>query len=163
LLPPISTALTLIESHKERVAINERCDAFLASLPKKGEPGFGSMAHVLSGIEFDACPVMQGTISVGPTGLLRGQLHHGISKVIHSALQQHPTLRGLFRVRDPRFVTRASDAFAHRGYQTWHRNLDAEVAGWIRSNPNATQLQFESYMHGLYQRPDLLSRFPGGW
>jgi len=93
---------------------------------------------------------------------LTGQMHHGISRTVHKALQQHPNLRGLYQGRDPRFVTQARDALSHRGYQQWHRNLDTEVAGWIRNNPNATPAQFESYLRGVYQRPDILERFPSG-
>ena len=89
-------------------------------------------------------------------------MHHGISRTVHKALQAHPNLRGVYSARDPRFVTQAKDLAAHRGYDTFHRNLDAEVAGWVRTNPNATQAQFESYLRGVYQRPDVLERFPNG-
>lgn len=51
---------------------------------------------------------------------------------------------------------------SHRGYDTFHRNLDAEVAGWVRTNPNATQAQFETYLRSVYQRPDVVARFPNG-
>ena len=93
---------------------------------------------------------------------LTGQIHHGISRTVHKALEAHPNLRGIYSARDPRFVTQAEDLAAHRGYDTFHRNLDAEVAGWVRANPSATQAQFESYLRGVYQRPDVLERFPNG-
>jgi hypothetical protein len=93
---------------------------------------------------------------------LTGQIHHGISRTVHKALDAHPNLRGVYSARDPRFVTQAKNLAAHRGYDTFHRNLDAEVAGWVRSNPNATPAQFESYLRGVYQRPDVLERFPNG-
>lgn len=93
---------------------------------------------------------------------LTGQIHHGISRTVHKALEAHPNLRGVYSARDPRFVTQAKDLASHRGYDTFHRNLDAEVAGWVRGNPNATQAQFESYLRGVYQRPDVAARFPNG-
>jgi len=93
---------------------------------------------------------------------LTGQIHHGISRTVHKALEAHPNLRGVYSARDPRFVTQAKDLASHRGYDTFHRNLDAEVAGWVRGNPNATQVQFESYLRGVYQRPDVAARFPNG-
>ena len=68
----------------------------------------------------------------------------------------------MYTARDPRFVTQARDLASHRGYDTFHRNLDAEIAGWIRGNPNATQAQFENYLRGVYQRPDVVARFPNG-
>lgn len=93
---------------------------------------------------------------------LTGQMHHGISRTVHKALEAHPNLKGVYSARDPRFVTQAKDLASHRGYDTFHRNLDVEVAGWVRSNPNATQAQFESYLRGVYQRPDVVARFPNG-
>jgi hypothetical protein len=93
---------------------------------------------------------------------LTGQTHHGISRTIHQALERHPNLRGLYTARDPRFVTQAKDLASHYGYDASHRSLDAEIAGWIRSNPDATQAQFESYLRGVYQRPDARARFPSG-
>lgn len=96
------------------------------------------------------------------TAQLTGQMHHGISRTIHKAVEQHPNLKGLCTARDSRFVTQAKDLASHRGYDTFHRNLDAEIAGWIRSNPNATQAQFEGYLRGVYQRPDVLAHFPNG-
>jgi RHS repeat-associated protein len=97
----------------------------------------------------------------GPA-LLTGQVHHPISRTVHRALEAHPLLSGIYTSRDPRFVTQARDAAAHRGYDRFHRNLDAEVSGWIRANPNANQSQFEFYLRGVYQRPDVNQRFPNG-
>jgi hypothetical protein len=73
-----------------------------------------------------------------------GQEHHAISRTIYRALQRHPTLARMYTARDPRFVTRAVDVAAHRGYAQWHRRLDQEVVRWINANPNATPAQFES-------------------
>lgn len=65
--------------------------------------------------------------------------------------------------RDPRFVTRAIDGEAHRGYQTWHRELDAEIVDWLARNPNATSQQFEGYLKQQYAQPDRATRFPNGF
>jgi len=95
---------------------------------------------------------------------LTGQLHHAISAKIHKALERHKKLKGKYKYRDPRFTTRAIDSDAHRGYQTWHRNLDDELADWI-SHPDQkylTPAQFEAKLREIYNRPALLERFPMG-
>ncbi len=92
-----------------------------------------------------------------------GQEHHVISRRIASALDDHPTLAGQYTPRDPRFVTQAVDDAAHRGYQTWHRQLDAEVVDWLARNPNATTSTFEQFLHQRYGQADLLARFPNGF
>jgi len=61
-----------------------------------------------------------------------GQIHHPISTRIARALDSHPTLKGLYQPRDPRFTTQAIDVAAHRGYQHWHRQLDKEVVNWLK-------------------------------
>ena len=81
-----------------------------------------------------------------------GQLHHVISTRIGRELERNPNLAGRYSPRDPRFATRAVDDAAHRGYQTWHRELDAQVEGWLRANRNATPQQFESFL-SLQVRP----------
>jgi len=43
------------------------------------------------------------------------------------------------------------------------RALDREGVEWLGRNPNATPAQFESYLRALYQRPDLVQRFPLGF
>jgi len=91
-----------------------------------------------------------------------GQLHHAISKKIYTALEQHPNLKGLYRYRDSRFVTRAKDMASHQGYQTWHRRLDDQVVRWIQRYEEATSDQFERYLRNRYLEPDLLRRFPSG-
>ncbi|MFV0317966.1 MAG: RHS repeat-associated core domain-containing protein, partial [Microthrixaceae bacterium] len=92
-----------------------------------------------------------------------GQEHHVISRRIAGALADHPALAGQYTARDPRFVTRAVDAAAHRGYQTWHRLLDTEVVDWLARNPNATTSQFEQFLRGRYAQSDLIERFPNGF
>lgn len=102
-------------------------------------------------------PVM--VAGVVPTG----QEHHAIGRVVYQALQRHPLLRNLYTARDPRFVTRAINQAAHRGYQTWHRVLDKQVAKWIDVNRAATSEQFERYLRNLYNNAaELVKRFPNG-
>ncbi|WP_375770583.1 Wall-associated protein precursor [Archangium gephyra] len=92
-----------------------------------------------------------------------GQLHHVISRPIAEALEDHKTLKGQYKPRDERFVTRAVDKKAHCGYQRWHRDLDAEVIQWLKDNREATAKQFEAYLRLIYNRPDMLARFPHGF
>jgi RHS repeat-associated protein len=93
---------------------------------------------------------------------LTGQFHHAISRTIWTPLNSHPTLRGLYLPRDNRFLTQAADSAAHRGYQTWHRVLDREIADWIANSKHLTPQQFEMWLREVYQRADLASRFPNG-
>jgi hypothetical protein len=92
----------------------------------------------------------------------KGQLHHVISRPI-AELEKHPKLRGLYKPRDPRFVSRAVDEKSHCGYQEWHRDVDKEVIAWLRRYPKATAEQFEALLRDLYGRPDMLKRFPHGF
>jgi RHS repeat-associated protein len=91
-----------------------------------------------------------------------GQLHHGISRPVHEALEAHPHLTGVYQHRDPRLVARAAEPPLHQGYQLWYRQLDREISSFIRSNPGLTQQQFERYLQLRYNQPDLRARFPGG-
>ncbi|HEX8440543.1 Wall-associated protein precursor [Archangium sp.] len=93
----------------------------------------------------------------------KGQLHHIISRPIAKALEKHRTLRGLYKPRDSRFVTRAVDEPAHCGYQQWHRDVDAEVINWLDDNRTATPKQFEALLRQIYNRPDMRARFPHGF
>ena len=93
---------------------------------------------------------------------LTGQRHHAVGTKVHRATQANVNLRGQFQARDPRFVTQAKDLPSHRGYQTWHRELDAEVVKWIERHPQATPIQFEVFLRQRYSQPDLLHRFPNG-
>jgi len=65
-----------------------------------------------------------------------GQIHHLLTNKIINALERHPALNGSFIRTDTRFIYNASDAAAHRGYQTWHRQYDKMVVDYIESNPN---------------------------
>ncbi len=72
-------------------------------------------------------------------------------------------LKHLYRYRDPRFVAKAKDLKAHCGWQDWHRNLDREIAKWIKERQKLTPEQFEAYLREVYRRPDLRARFPNGF
>ena len=93
----------------------------------------------------------------------KGQLHHIISRPIADALDAHDTLRGHYKPRDPRFVSRAVDEKAHCGYQQWHRDLDKEVVSWLFDNQRATPKQFEEFLRELYSRAPMRARFPHGF
>jgi RHS repeat-associated protein len=94
--------------------------------------------------------------------LVRVQKHHAISKKIFNRLEESPLLKGKFQFRDPRFMTQAKDLPAHYGYQKWHRELDAEISGWIKNRPKTTQQDFINYLLKRYNNPDLRGRFPEG-
>lgn len=92
-----------------------------------------------------------------------GQLHHIISMNVWRALDQHLVLKGLYQYRDPRFVARAKDLKAHCGWQGWHRDMDAEIASWLRLRPKATAQQFEAYLQEVFSRRAVRLRFPNGF
>jgi len=93
----------------------------------------------------------------------KGQEHHIISRTIAKALEEHDTLRGLYKPRDPRFKTRAMNEEDHCGYQDWHRKVDEEVIAWLGRYQRATPEQFMKLLREIYSRKDLLKRFPNGF
>lgn len=93
----------------------------------------------------------------------KGQKHHVISRPIAKALEKHKTLRGLYKPRDPRFVTQAVDEKAHCGYQSWHRDVDAEVVEWLETNGKVTPEEFETFLREIYNRAAIRARFPHGF
>jgi hypothetical protein len=93
----------------------------------------------------------------------KGQEHHIISRPIAKALEDHKTLRGLYEPRDERLKTRAKDKDSHCGYQNWHRAVDAEVIKWLENNPAATPERFLMKLREIYNRPEMLKRFPNGF
>ncbi|ATB34860.1 Wall-associated protein precursor [Cystobacter fuscus] len=93
----------------------------------------------------------------------KGQLHHIISKRISRELEKHRTLQGHYKLRDPRFVTRAVDEQAHCGYQEWHRAVDEEVIRWLQQYRRATPEQFIAFLRELYSRVGMRARFPHGF
>ncbi|MDY7228827.1 Wall-associated protein precursor [Hyalangium rubrum] len=92
-----------------------------------------------------------------------GQNHHVISRPIAKALMDHKILSGLYEPRDERYVAKAKDKESHCGYQKWHRDVDLEVIRWIRRFDDATQKEFEAFLRALYNRKDMLKRFPNGF
>jgi hypothetical protein len=102
-------------------------------------------------------------LGVGMYLATSGQIHHPISRPVHQALDSHPQLSGQYQPRDPRFTTEAIDKAAHNGYQTWHRQLDAEVQKWLADNPKATTKMFEDWLRWRYSQPDLQALFPNGF
>lgn len=90
-----------------------------------------------------------------------GQLHHILSNKTMKALNEHPTLKGVFEREDAAFKNRAKDADAHKGYQQWHRDVDNATVDWLQNNPNATSQQFKDFLNGLYQQPNISSKIPG--
>ncbi len=93
----------------------------------------------------------------------QGQNHHVISRPIAKALKDHKILGGLYEPRDERYVAKAKDKESHCGYQKWHRDVDLEVIRWIRRFDEATQKEFEAFLREIYNRPDMLERFPHGF
>ena len=93
----------------------------------------------------------------------KGQEHHPISRPVARELSRHPTLKGLFAPRDPRFVARALDEKAHCGYQTWHREVDKELIDWLKANPRATPQDFVAKLREIFNRPEMRARFPHGF
>jgi hypothetical protein len=93
----------------------------------------------------------------------KGQNHHLISRLIARALEAHPTLKGLYKPRDSRFVSRAKDEQSHCGYQEWHRKVDKEVVDWLDQFPQATPKQFMDKLREIYSRPEMKARFPNGF
>ncbi|WP_157232310.1 hypothetical protein [Hyalangium minutum] len=93
----------------------------------------------------------------------QGQNHHVISRPIAKVLEEHRTLSGLYEPRDERYVAKAKDKESHCGYQKWHRDVDLEVIRWLRARESATQKEFEAFLREIYNRKDMLERFPNGF
>jgi len=90
------------------------------------------------------------------------QKHHAISKIVHDALEEHPLLKGKYKHRDKRFEVMAIDYDAHVGWGQWHRDLDREVADWIKDHREATPAEFEQWLRQRYSEDDLRWRFTSG-
>ena len=93
----------------------------------------------------------------------KGQDHHIISRPIAEQLEQHETLRGLYKPRDKRFVAKAKDKESHCGYQEWHSDVDKEVVEWLKREVKATPEQFMKFLRQIYNRPKMRERFPHGF
>jgi hypothetical protein len=138
-------------------------EAFVADNQARAElPMRIALAMLRGGVGF----AQRGSLGTGSGRLrpppLTGQLHHGISKPVHKALEGHGGLKGAYEHRDARFVTQAFDKDAHNGYQQWHRSLDSEIAKHIRNSPGMTPEEFEEFLRARYKEPDLIARFPKG-
>lgn len=94
------------------------------------------------------------------TAIATGQRHHLLSNKIMSSLNNHPSLKGAFNRENTKYIYNALDDAAHKGYQTWHRQYDEMIVKWLQSNPSATPVQFNQYLHNLHQQPWLKSRVP---
>lgn len=88
-----------------------------------------------------------------------GQYHHLLSSKVVTALNKHPTLRGVFQRQDPGLIKQAVNLKAHHGYETWHRNLDGSIEAWVNSHQTATPEQFIQYLDSVYASDDLVARF----
>jgi hypothetical protein len=90
------------------------------------------------------------------------QVHHPISKKVYDALENNLSLQGKYNLRDSRFELLASSYDAHKGLQQWHIDLDDEIAAWLNGHQRTTVKEFEEFIIGVYNRPDLKKRFPKG-
>lgn len=90
-----------------------------------------------------------------------GQRHHLMSTKIIRTLNDHPVLKGVYNRQDERFIYRALDNAAHRGYQTWHRVYDQTVVAWLLKHQNSTPKMFQKYLHKIHQSGELQKRIPG--
>jgi RHS repeat-associated protein len=90
-----------------------------------------------------------------------GQLHHLLSNPVMRALKGHPKLFKAFERNDSRFIYRAANAAAHRGYQTWHRVIDKDMVEWIQRNTTATRSDFIHKLQSIYDDPEIRWRIPG--
>ena len=165
-VPCAPNDLTVVCSCKQGVV--SACDTLRLSEPElaaKLEAAFQAAAAVnaaSSAAEALEAEVETSLASPEPPEC-KGQLHHIISKRIAKALERHLILRGHYKPRDPRFVSRAVDEKAHCGYQAWHRDVDDEVIAWLERYRDATPKQFEACLREIYRRPDMLERFPRGF
>ncbi|MCX7747060.1 MAG: polymorphic toxin-type HINT domain-containing protein [Clostridia bacterium] len=90
-----------------------------------------------------------------------GQIHHLLSNKIMRALNNHPTLKGLFDRENPLFKFRAASAEAHKGYQQWHRTVDNDIVEWLTNNADATAQEFKNFINSVYNRLEIKIRIPG--
>ncbi len=76
---------------------------------------------------------------------------------------EHRTLRGSYEPWDKRFVAKAKDKESHCGYQQWHRDVDKEVVEWLKKYTDATPEEFMQFLRSIYNRKEMLERFPNGF
>ena len=87
-----------------------------------------------------------------------GQKHHPISNPIQNQVQNNPNLKGNV-TRDGWGTIQASKTEDHRGYQDWHRKVDADTVAWLQDNKYATMPDFCNYMNSVYGTSEMTSRF----
>jgi len=150
----------LLRGRNFALKLSKNQSAKLAKLPDGGKELLTSAAAAKTEKEANAI-IERGVVTVGSE--LTGQMHHVISKRIYDELTRHKVLRGKYKYRDGRFTSRAITKEAHKGYQTWHRDLDEEVVGWLKRNKQATTKQFEAWLRWRYRQKDVLKRFPEGF
>jgi hypothetical protein len=150
---------------QKEVGANERAmEALLVLTPLAlGRAARLAEAAESGAVRAPAAGATRAAAEVAGTVQGRGQLHHAKSRKISEALEEHRNLQGIYQARDPRFVLRAADEAAHRGYQAWHRQVDDEVVKWLEANREATAAEFEKYLREIYGRPEMRRRFPGGF
>ena len=89
-----------------------------------------------------------------------GQKHHLLSKKILDALDEHKVLKGKFTKNQEGFLYQAKDLESHKGYQTWHREYDKKVVGWLEKNQDATEKEFKTFLHNLHQEDWIKDKIP---
>ena len=94
---------------------------------------------------------------------MEGEEHHAISQAVWEELQKYPRLNDCYKLKDPRFVLKGANLAMHRGYETWARETEKEIAIWLEKNKNADKKLFEWYLEWLYTHGDLAKRFPDGF
>ncbi|HZH77728.1 MAG TPA: Wall-associated protein precursor [Archangium sp.] len=162
----VSACVTLVgEDTRKAAQVLEEVEAALEVLeqaaPMAGEEGRKKKARKQQ-LQAAAESLSQSLGSSEPPHC-KGQEHHLISRPIAKMLEDHLTLKGLYKPRDPRFVTRAKDEQSHCGYQEWHRDVDKEVIDWLDKNPEATPKEFMDKLREIYSRPEMKARFPHGF
>ncbi len=106
-------------------------------------------------------PAAAGGGAGGPNGPpCTGQNHHVLSKTIMDALNEHPTLRGVFTRNQ--FMTRGRYPHSHSGYPYWHRYYDRYIENWLREHEDATEEQFRRLLRDIYNYGDFPEHFPEG-
>jgi hypothetical protein len=160
----LASRLSMLPRVSEAAAVGaSRVGIHLANVWQVSEVAVVGSTVVVS-LPATAVAMVAGGRGEGPTAVgASGQLHHPISKRIAAKLARHPTLRGHYTERDPRFVTRAADKAAHNGYQKWHRDIDDEVSRWLDRYDNVTPEEFEAFLRKIYNRPEMRARFPDGF
>jgi hypothetical protein len=162
----VSACMTLVGEDAWKAAqvldaVEEELEALEQAAPMEGEEGQKKKKQKQQ-LQAAAESLSQSLGSSEPPHCT-GQRHHIISRPIAKKLEEHPTLKGLYKPRDRRFVSRAKDEQSHCGYQDWHRDVDDEVIDWLDDYPKATSKEFMDKLREIYGRPEMKARFPHGF